>query len=344
MANHNEIPRSFQIRLWACGQKEAKKKLDFIYKKLIEYIMEQTELSNHMVESEVTFLKSLLRETPDNIKMDPFHNKYINYVTKSDAVVFIPSQIYMIGPGIDKHDLVKYEINQRLLTEDIGPAECLMKLEDENANEMLRVLLQIKQYQEVFISTLEWKHVTLGLIDNDDDLTRKALAISKNCTSISTWDCTIGITQYEYIVQQLKDCPKLQKLDLGRCYKLDIGKAVAAAISLKDLYFYNCTILPSVGQTIAEQLQKHSRLERLHLNRTRGIPEEIGEAVAGMNSLKQLHAKACYMPKCTSRSLLNALAKCNEIEDLRLSNNTLSGCLQGLFKSSRYMSLEITVD
>ena len=75
-----------EVFKFACGlveKKVAKEKLDFIYRKLIEYIMEQTELPEYMFESEVAFLKSLLKETPDNVKMDPLHNKYINYVTKN---------------------------------------------------------------------------------------------------------------------------------------------------------------------------------------------------------------------------------------------------------------------
>ena len=38
---------------------------------------------------------------------------------------------------------------------------------------------------------------------------------------------------------------------------------------------------------------------------------------------------------------MSALAKCDRIEDLRLSNNILSGCLQILFQSSRFTSLKI---
>ena len=208
-----------------CGlveKKVAKEKLDFIYRKLIEYIMEQTELSEYMFESEVAFLKSLLKETPDNVKMDPLHNKYINYVTKSDTRVFIPRQVYIIGPGIHNHGLIKYKINKKLLTKATPAAECLLKLEDEDADEMLRVLLHIKKYQEVAICYLDWKHVVFVLADEDDidNLTRQALTISKNCTSIRTWECTIYTPQYEHIIQQLKDCPKLQRLDLGETYKL----------------------------------------------------------------------------------------------------------------------------
>ena len=193
------------------------------------------------------------------------------------------------------------------------------------------------------ISYLDGKHVVFVLADEDDidNLTRQALTISKNCTSIRTWECTIYTPQYEHIVQQLKNCPKLQRLDLGETFKLDVGKAAAAAISLKELYLYHCKILPDVYQTIAKELQRHSRLERLRINKTKGVPEEFGKALTGMKSLKQFHAKECYMGKRTSRSFLSALVKCYGIVDLRLSNNILSGCLQILFQSSKFTSLKI---
>ena len=115
---------------------------------------------------------------------------------------------------------------------------------------------------------------------------------------------------------------------------------MAAAISLKELYLYDCRIPPDVYQTIVKELGRHSRLERLRINKTRGIPEEFGKALTGMKFLKQLHAKGCYMGKRTGRSFLSALSKCDGIEDLRLSNNILSGCLEILFQSSRFTSLK----
>ena len=47
------------------------------------------------------------------------------------------------------------------------------------------------------------------------------------------------------------------------------------------------------------------------------------------------------MAKRTSRSFLSSLAKCDGIEDLRLSNNILSGCLPILLQSSRFTSLKV---
>ena len=219
-----------EVFKFACGLVEkrvAKEKLDFIYRKLIEYIMVQTELPEYMFESEVAFLKSLLKETPTDVKMDPLHNRYINYVTKSDTRIFIPSQVYVIGPGIYNHGLIKYKINKKLLAKPTPAAECLLKLKDEDADEMLRVLLHIKKYQEVSISYLDWKHVVFVLADDDDidNLTRQALTISRNCTSIRTWECTIYTPQYEHIVQQLKDCPKLQRLDLGETLQIRCRKS-----------------------------------------------------------------------------------------------------------------------
>ena len=94
---------------------------------------------------------------------------------------------------------------------------------------------------------------------------------------------------------------------------------------------------------MAEELTKQFGLQRLHLNKSKGVPANTGTALAGMKSLKEFYAQNCRMSAETSMEVLNGLANCRELEDLRLAVNSLTGCMQLLFspnEESRFPALK----
>ena len=153
------------------------------------------------------------------------------------------------------------------------------KLEKEDATKVLKILQKIGTFnQKVSISYLNWKDVELP-----DSLARETLGMSTNITSINTWACKIPCHIYNHIVTQLQQCDKLQRLDLGDSESVDTGKVVGAPTSLRELFLYDCEIQPEVYKEIMQSLQKHTRLEKLCLNGTPGVPEELGDVVSRMN-------------------------------------------------------------
>ena len=135
------------------------------------------------------------------------------------------------------------------------------------------------------------------------------------------------------MVSQLGWCDKLKRLDLGGSSSMDIGRAVAASKSLTEFYLYDCEIPRKVYKDTVQQLQKHTGLEKLHLNRTKGIPTELGDVVFRMGSLKQFFAKGCCMSGVSAGSVLTGLANCHDLKDLRLVGNFLTDYLGKLFPS-----------
>ena len=315
----------------ACGLADTNTLLDFIYTVLAEYILRQTDLPSDMFDNDASFLKSLMKEIPDDRKFDPLYNRYVNYITADDAKIFVPSKIYIFGPKI-MHQNVRIQAHSEV---ESTTAECLMKLEDEDGSEVLKILQKIGSFnQDVSISNLYWKKVLLPDNDDTSNLARETIKISTSITSIRTYDCSIPQNIYEEMVAQLDQCDKLQTLDLGKSKSMDIGKAVGAPFSLKELFLYDCEIPGEVYREIIQHLRKHSELEKIHLNGTKHIPEELGGIIPGMNSLKQFYANECYMGIKSVESVLTGLSKCHNLQDLQLIGNTLSNHLEKLFPNS----------
>ena len=290
-----------------------------------------------MFDSEAHFLKSLMKEA--SLSIDPLHNKYINYITQGDMKIFIPYKLYIFGPAMYRHGEVKYVKEQLSLSRNMLHAECIMQLGSsdrdhvEYATEVLKILQDIKQKtdQHISIAHLDWKHISLSNEVSVRQLAFKTLKISQNLTSICMWDCKIPPPIYGHIVSQLQHCDNLQRLDLSECHSVDIGKAIAASKSLSDVRLYDSVLSTEDYKNVANELCKHKEMKWLHLNRTKGVPVEMADAVPGMKSLQEFRAKDCKMNTVVAGKILKSLKNCHELEELRLGMNALTDCIMHLF-------------
>ena len=290
-----------------------------------------------MFDSEAHFLKSLMKEV--SLSIDPLHNKYINYITEGDMKIFIPCKLYIFVPAMYRHGEVKYVKEQLSLSRNMLQAECIMQLGSsgrdhvEYATEVLKILQDIKQKtdQHISIAHLYWKHISLSNEVSIRQLTFSTLKISQNLTSICMWDCKIPPPIYEHIVSQLQHCDNLQRLDLSKCHSVDIGKAIAASKSLSDVHLYDSVLSTENYKYVAKELCKHKEMKRLHLNRTKGVPVEMADAITGMKSLHVFRASGCGIDEIVAEPLLKGLVNCHDLKEIQLSMNHLTGCLTHLF-------------
>ena len=165
-------------------------------------------------------------------------------------------------------------------------------------------------------STKKWRYAiwtgnaltsTMTLISSV--FAQRSLNISRNITSIRTWECSLPSKVYQHMVTQLQQCNKLQRLDLSESKSEDIGSAVAASKSLVDLFLYNCEIPSEVYSEIAEELTKpeHAGLQRIHLNKSKGIKANMGTALAGMTHLKEFYAQNCRMSPANQQGIIEGV-------------------------------------
>ena len=322
--------------------------LEFVYKRLTEYILKQTYISKNMFDSESFFLKSLVKEVSDPSSIDPLHNQHINYITQGDVEIFIPSKLYVFGPATSNHQKMKYIRGDEQLTSSMLHAECVMKLgchdQGQYATEVLKILHYIKTTtgQQISIAHLDWKHICMSC--EFSHLALQTLKISKNLRSICMWTCKIPKPVYDHLVSQLQYCDNLKRLDLSECQSVDIGKAIAASKSLSDVYLYDSVLSPEAFRYVAYELCKHKHIKQLHLVRTKGVPVEMAHALSGMKSLQVLHARRCNINISVAEQILKSLTNCRELEELQLGVNHLTGCITHLFplhqSHSGYSSLK----
>ena len=313
--------------------------LEFVYTLLTEYILKQINISNNMFDSEVSFLKSLMEEASDSSSIDPLHNQYMNYITQGDVKILVPSRLYVFGPAAHEHEKMDYVKENLPISQDMLQAECVMKLGSgdkenvEHATEVLKILQHIKNTtgQQISIAHLDWKYISLSNEVNIRQLAISTLKISQNLTSICMWTCKIPQSIYDHLVSQLQHCIKLKRLDLSECQSVDIGKAIAASQSLSDVYLYDCVLSAEAYRYVANKLQKHKKMKQLHLNRTKGVPVEMANAVAEMKLLQVFRAKECAINKAAVVPLLESLSNCHELQEIRLGKNRLTGCMTHLF-------------
>ena len=307
--------------------------LEFVYELLSKYILKQTNLSKYMFDFEVSFLKSLMEDASNSSSIDPLHNQYLNYITRGDIKILIPSKLYIFGPATCKEKEVKYIPGDVQVTS----AECVMKLGcydlGQYATEVLKILQYIieKTHQQVTIAHLDWKHVRLSNELTIRKLAIQTLKISQNLTSICMWTCKLPSPIYHHLVSQLQYCENLKRLDLSECQSVDIGKAIAASTSLSDVYLYDSVLSPEAYRSIAIELQKHKYVQRLHLNRTKDIPAEMANAIKEMKSLQVFRAGDCNIREKLPEPLLKSLANCKELKEIQLGMNELTGCMMHLF-------------
>ena len=284
-----------------------------------------------MFDLEASFLQSLLKEVSDELTMDPLHNQYINYTTEGDLNIFIPSKLYIFGPAKYRHKEVNYvSMRNSPTSSDVLQAECVMKLghcvkEDakEDATEILKILQDIEEtgHQEVAISYLDWKNISLSDKEYIRELALQTLKISQNLTSICLWSCIVPPAIYNNIVAELQHCHNLQRLDLSECQSMDIAGAIRASKSLNGFYLYDSVLSPEAYKHVAVELKKHHNIQNLHLKGTKGVPEEMADAVAGMKSMQVFRAGGCGINKKVAEPLLNSLRNYPDLEELRLGMN-----------------------
>ena len=319
--------------------------LEFVYTLLSEFILKQTEISKQMLDSHAFFLKSIMEEVPGGISIDPLHNKYINYITQGDIKIFIPSKLYMFGPAACMQGRINYVKGNSPTPGAMLQAECVMQLGSrhkghvEYATDVLKTMQHIKETtgQQISIAHLDWKNVFLENEVHILQLARQTLKISRNLTSICMWACKVPQSVYERIVSQLQHCSNLKRLDLSNCQSMDISKAIAASKSLSDVYLYDSELSQEAYRSISMELQKHNFVQRLHLNRTKGIPAEMANAIKGMKSLQVFRANGCETNQAVAEPLLKALADCCHMEEIQLGMNTLTGCVPYLFPTQTHV-------
>ena len=108
------------------------------------------------------------------------------------------------------------------------------------------------------------------------------------------------------------------------CDKLKLSR------NIRNVYIRNCCLSPAFYANIIAELHNCKHAKELQLSGSLGVPREIGDALSTMMGLKYIYLSRCLMTSEVSAAVLSGLSHCCELQDLNLSRNTWTNCLENL--------------
>ena len=138
------------VILLACGlTAENKCILEFVYDTFQQNFLESDGKETRY------FLSSLCKEVSQDVEINPFCNKYINYAAVFRGSDFISSKFYVFHSGYGQYLPTRQDIKRNGLR-DISTAQCAIMFV-----RLMTVLGCIKQLQKVSIHALHLKNVEI---------------------------------------------------------------------------------------------------------------------------------------------------------------------------------------
>ena len=89
----------------------------------------------------------------------------------------------------------------------------------------------------------------------------------------------------------------------------------------------DCVFPASIWEHLVQQLHGCDKLEQLDLRDTKTVPIRIYQLLSTMTSLKDVNMFECNMTSDVSHVVMSGLSQCRHLEDVDLSENTLTGCI-----------------
>ena len=370
----DSIRRHEEVIRFACGlTAESLAVLEFVYDVLIQKL-----LNKNCNREDIAFLNSLLKEVPEEVALDIFHNRFLNVLEYSDndKDIFIPSRYYMFRNLRNTCECIRFHIAEPTEPGRALSAEgMLVAGSNERLYEIMTVIRKVCRYQQICINWLDIYDVECSPEDSVCDDSVKLLfktclttSFLQQCTNLIVqkqdennvtakvlremmddgWK-NIGVENHitfmtELLTRKYQAICEMVHMDRGGLTKL-ILDTITISKNIKVLTMQTKVLSPAAYRHIVHQLYGCEKLEKLNLSETVGVPEELCRCVAEMKSLTKLDMELCCMVQSMSELFMKALSHCSSLTKVFLHGNQLSGCLGNLFSGSGFPSLqELSLD
>ena len=252
-------------------------------------------------------LKYLHRELNGKIPFHVYNNKYINFVTKDNPIVTIPSRFYYFqdfslfkaGASLINSKDIKYTLNNSPLP--VPASECLVDATTQGLAEILKTLREIQRCQQVYVSVFNVSyHTNIPYTSPERHKETMSLLVSEvqmNRTTkvVAAMGCYLTQPAYNHIVQQLEGCKQLHTLILTEVPRK-----------------------PTTGV----------------------MPMNVERTFANMKTLRFLSLQNSGISRHSSTSLMASLSNCVNLVQVNLSYNILVDSIAGLFNNCGFQYLE----
>ena len=333
-----------EVILLACGlTAENKSILEFVYDTLQQNFLKLDGKETRY------FLSSLCKEVSQDVEINPFCNKYINYATVSRGSDFIRSKFYVFHSGYGQNLPTRQDIKRKGLREK-STAQCAIVAKSTDMFiRIMAVLRCIKHHQKVFIHALHLKNVEIQQTrtkkneqsyssNRAAELFLHTINFGPNTKSVEIWGCRLSRSIFRHLARELQHCEGMEKLNIFFSNRIpkELGDSVTRMATLKELEIWSCKMKPDVSNLVLRGLSQCRQLVKLNL-----INCTLTDCLAaflctedhpGFKFLEKLELTDTGLSKNDVEALSTALHnnKLAQLKELYLSENLLTGCLGDL--------------
>ena len=291
-----------EVIKFACGMAgNLQVLLKLIIDRLLTHLCDSKQYLNT---NNKTLLKSIEKELPEGTNISVLNNKWFNYVSEDNPIVFIPSKFYIL----DYVKAVDYQYDRPALS-NVPVAECHLNMNGFlGAIESLDVLKEIKTYQELLVARLNISGSTTEpqVARRPQEIVQLAPGLLRLSKSIRHVSLMLYYDRIEYhrallaifqcIIKQLCGCQELENLSL------DFRRVETPS---EDYY-----IFPNAETSWISNLDK---------------------ALATMRSLQTVYVQSTYPRLEDGYILMSGLSFCQNLRSMDLANNHLTSFVPYLF-------------
>ena len=315
--------------------------IEFIYGKLVIYLR-----CGVFSGRDVVFLNSLGKELSTELSFNLFRNKYINYITKDNPEVYIPSKLYILDNNTPSFEAVAFPTEHSV--ERPMKAECSVFVSSHLLQNVLSILGKIQEWLIVSASmfcvfeesTSTTAQITsLQIRETQTALLKRTLRLNENTSALIISDYNLSQPAFSHIAAQLRDCISLQLLafiDMQQYLPRKLGYAIATLKSLIIIKLHNIQMTSVSGCEIMKglsQCQSLQVLEVAHCTLTDCLEYLLGGVNhAGLPSLRILQLRNAKLSKNDIKRIGDAanIGIIANLQDLYLSTNQLFNCIESL--------------
>ena len=302
---------------------------------------------------------------------NPLCNEFINYVTKLDSTLFIPSQCFVFETPTAGTRGTRYDTDRACLKGwSSKAAEYVVKVVgNEMLCDVLQVLRTIVQHQQVVVSNLNMDCIntcsdnTRTLLDllrdkrNNDraeritdksgktkllfDIIKRKVYEDGDPGNESTTDILRSAleekggstedTTSALMLEILKNSTEVHGINAISRRILD---SIVISTGISSLSMTKCQLQSCVFLYVMQQLVNCTKLTKLDLSGTFGLREDTRDIIASITSLKELSLYNCCMARTVSHTLMVGVLNCNNLEILNLGENTLTDSIAYLMSQT----------
>ena len=315
--------------------------IEFIYEKLIVHLR-----MNMLSRKDVIFINSFGKELSTEVSFNLFSNKYINYITKNNPIVYIPSKLYIFNNNTPNFEAVRFPTGHS--AENPSSAECVLFVSPHVLIDALSILGKIQEWFKVSSSvfvileedpSIVAQNTKFQFKEKETGLLKSTLRLNENTTQFVVKGFNLSHLAFKHMARELRGCVNLTHLffiHVQQFLPIKLGDALATMKSLKIVNMEQSQMTIDTGRAIMKGLSQCQALQELYLGYcvlTDCLKDLLGGVNhAGFHSLLVLGLQCTELCENDLKAIADAARRGQIVclQHLILTGNLLTNCIEKL--------------